>query len=412
MWRVVVLAFVELWIGCAKGFPAAPRDGGPAWTELVSAHFTVWTDGDLERARALIVRLEDLRQVTIGVAYPTAPTTGRALAIVVANDAELREVNNLGEDRAFTETGGAPFWQPHMVMSLAGNKVHTVEHELTHLVSSAVVHHQPRWLAEGMAEYFETLALDASRTRGTLDAESWRYGRMPRPAPARELFGWGAMSTIDVESTLYATAWALFAFLLNEHATELSHYLWLVDRIGDPANGTWQQQQQRAWDKGFPSLPLDAVDDKLRKWLFGGSHTILRFAIKPRDWPITAHRLSDGDAYAIRAAMFGGPRPVQQARGRVELEAALATEPLNVLAWVQKVAQGGTLEVPVAKAIAAAHPDDWRAWWLVARALNAAGVEVVEIDEARSKACQLIDKNPALVPPPDLCPVSSTQASQ
>jgi hypothetical protein len=411
MWRIVVLAMLTLCGGCAR-FPAAPAEGGPVWTELTSEHFTVWTDGNPSRVCELIRKMERFHHATAVVAYPAAPSSGRALAIVVRNDRELSEVNNVGEARALSNPAGAPLWQPAVILSLTANDQRMLAHELTHLVSFAAIHHQPRWLSEGMAAYFESMAFDPDRTTVTVGFAPLRYGLHLRMVPVAQLFNWARMSSIAVEYSLYQTAWALFTFLINEHKAELAHYLWLIDRTGDPAGGPWQVQQQRAWDQAFPSLPIDELDAQLQQWLQYGSHRELSFYVHPKDAPITARRLSDADAYAIRAYLLGGPTPEQQERGREERSRALALEPTNVLAWVLQVLDGERPTAGIGRAIAAAHPGDWRAWWLAAMALEDGRGDPSELDHARSEACALIARNRALVAPPRLCPAGLRASAQ
>src|SRR5205814_10466228 len=50
-----------------------------------------------------------------------------------------------------------------------------VTHELAHLISHGAIHHQPHWFSEGLANFFETVKLDASATTGELG----------NPVPAR-----------------------------------------------------------------------------------------------------------------------------------------------------------------------------------------------------------------------------------
>lgn len=401
MYRSAVLVMLALFAGCAR-FPAAPAEGGPVWTELTSAHFTVWTDADPSRVVQLIRKMERFRHVEAAVVYPTTPSSGRALAVVVRNDQELSEINNGGEPRAFSIDARPPLWQPIVLLSLSGSGQRTLVHELTHLISFSVIHHQPRWLAEGMAAYFEGAQLDASQFTVTLGAAPLRYGSGARMAPVARLFDWNRTLPSRLEVPLYQTAWALFAFLINHHKAELAHYLWLIDRT-DPAAGSWPDQQQRAWDQGFPSLPVEQLDARLDDWLEHGSHHELSFVVRPTDMPVTARRLSDAEAYAVRAYLLDGPSPDEQARGRAERGQALALEPTNVLAWSINVAYGNKPTADAGRAIAAAHPGDWRAWWLATVALEDGG-DPVELDHARSQACGLLARNRALVAPPRLCP--------
>jgi hypothetical protein len=231
-------------------------------------------------------------------------------------------------------------------------------------------------------------------------------------APPALLFNWGGPLPSRVERLLYQTAFALFAFLINEHKAELAHYLWLIDRTGDPANGPPQIQRQRAWEQGFPSLPVDDLQDQLGDWLRNGSHQELTFHVRPRDMPITTRQLSDADAYAIRAMLLGGSTPEQQLRELEERSRALALEPTNVLAWSAKVTGGGRPTAGEGRAIAAAHPDDWRAWWLAVLALEDGGGEPSELDHARGQACALLARNRAVVAPPRLCPADQRTSAR
>lgn len=395
---------LALCFGCHPQFSVAPKDGGPPWIELTSEHFTVWTDADPARVSELIHRIEHVHHVASVVAYPTAPSSGRALAIVVRNDAELSEVSNNGEARAFAASAGWPLWQPIVVLSLTGSQQRTVTHELVHLVSYKVIHHQPRWLSEGMATYFESMKLDTSLSTVTVGAAPLRYGSRERMVPVSQLFDWNQVKQNAEEAPLYQTAWALFAFLINEHRAELAHYLWLTDSTSGPAKDTWRQQQRHTWNEGFPSLPVEQVDSKLKGWMAHGRHLELQFRIALRDAPITARRLGDADTYAVRALVLDGPTPTQRERARAEIEHALSVESTNPLAWVLKTRVGDKIGIQVAQSITAAHPEDWRAWWLATTSLENANGDPTELDRARTRACTLIAQNRALVAPPRLCP--------
>ena len=407
MRRVVVLVILALLPACAAGLPATPSRGGARWVELTSEHFTVWTDAAPVRARELVRKMEHLRHVVSRIAYPTSPTQGKSLVILLRDDQELRAFDFRGEARAYASLAAPPLWQPVMVLSLTSGEDgdRLLAHELTHVVSSGVIHEQPRWLAEGMAEFFETMQLNDERTTVMVGAVP-QVVALPSPQRARpvsiaQLFAWRGLSSYGREYALYAKAWALFAFLLNAHPNELAHYLWLIDRTGDPANGALADQQQRAWDAAFPALSVATLDDALGQWLDEGSHMVLKFVVKRHHWPVAARWMTDADVYAVRALMLADG--TQQARQREELVAALAAEPTNVLAWVVKVSLGDKLAVEDARAVAAAHPDDWRAWWLATTALSEAQGDPVEVEYGRGKACRLIEQNHAVVAPPWLC---------
>src|SRR5689334_19736171 len=141
--------------GCRSGVPQVPGQGGPAWLELTSEHFTVWTDGDREQVRGLIRELERVRQVIVGASFASAPNSARNFVIVLRDDGELTEFSPTDQPRAYARTAEGPLWQPMIVMSAFSNSPlasNQTAHELTHVISSGVIHFQPRWLAEGLAQ--------------------------------------------------------------------------------------------------------------------------------------------------------------------------------------------------------------------------------------------------------------------
>jgi hypothetical protein len=379
--------------GCRTAIPAAPAAGGPAWFELTSEHFVVWTDGEATGVRELIRQLEQFRQATADVAFPGSQSAGRSLAIIVRDDDELAAINNDGEPRALTRNAAPPFWRCVIIMSVSGGDRRVVAHELTHLVSASVIRHQPRWLAEGMATYFETTQLDERRNLVTVGALPVRLSRRALMAPVAAVLDWRGMAPNRVEYTFYRTAWALFAYLMNEHEAELSHYLWLVDH-SDSA-----ETARRAWDAAFHALPIADFDLRIRQWLSSGSHQLVQYRVVPRSAPITTRRMSDADAYAMRAFLFGGPRPEQEARGATELGRALELEPANLFAWLLETWTHRPPSIATARSIAAAHPDDWRAWWLAVQALETGQGDAAELAQAHDRACELIARDPPLTVP-------------
>lgn len=374
MTRVLVLALAA----CGAAVPPVPGRGGPAWTELTSEHFTLWTDASASRGRELIRELEHLRQIEYGVAFANLPDAGRVFVVALR---DVYEVHGFVPEQfsAFAWTAYAPIYQPFIVLSAEDNEV--VVHELAHVISHGAIHHQPHWFAEGLAGFFETVHLDADSTEvdvgepSPIMVRSLRFEHLTR-GPA--LFACEQLGCMD--HGYYTTAWALFSYLIDVHPQELARLEQLFD----------EESPDRAWHDAFPELDPASLDAVLRDWLQHGKHRVWHFKVALRDWPVKERTLGDGDVYAVRAllktrfAPSGAPPPP-------ELAAALAADPTNVLArlLVEQVSAAD------AQATAAAHPDDWRAWWLV--------VQAAPSDDARAKLCELVAQNPAVVPPRDLC---------
>jgi hypothetical protein len=295
MLRVVTIAgLLGGLAACGAAMPPVPGKGGPAWIELTSEHFTLWTDAAPGRARELVRKMEHLRQVIVGVAFPGVPSDGRNLVIALRDDDELSALSAISEPRAFAAPAQAPLWQPMTVLSAdntfdAGEV--TAAHELTHLISYAVIHHQPRWFAEGMAVFFETVGLDPASTTVDIGVAPTYQGRplsIGHLVPIPTLFAWGGLSS--GEGPLYRTAWGLFTFLINEHRTELVRYMQLLDRIDPRVKGMVADEEARAWNEAFPSLPVAEIYGELGHWLGNGRHLVWHAKIEPREWPVTETR--------------------------------------------------------------------------------------------------------------------------
>lgn len=329
------------------------------------------------------------------------PAEGRDLAIVLRDDAELRAFSDTDQARPFAVPAQFPLWQPMIVLSASGEQDElevALAHEVVHAISSGAIHDQPRWFAEGMATYFETVRLDP--TLETVD-----IGGIPRVGavriadlvPISELFEWAKSS--KEETRQYSTAWALFWFLINQHRAELQRYVHLLDGVGAEIERR-PELARRIWDLGFPTLPLTVAERELHDWIINGSHVVTHFRLKPRDWSVTKRRLGDADVYAVRALLrrLAGKRDAQV---RADVAAALAAEPTNVVARLLAAALDHTgITADDARAIVGAHEDDWRAWMLVA---GAAQDNTGEAEAARARACKLVAANPVLLPPSELC---------
>ena len=82
-------AALVLVAACGGWVPALPSQGGPAWVEVQSEHFTLWTDAGAGRGTELVEQMEYLHQIVFGVAFPTWPDAGRAFAIGLRDSDEL-----------------------------------------------------------------------------------------------------------------------------------------------------------------------------------------------------------------------------------------------------------------------------------------------------------------------------------
>jgi hypothetical protein len=376
MRAVLVLVAVS---GCGAAVPALPGKGGPAWTELQSEHFTMWTDAPVARGRELIREMEHLHQVVFGVAFPALPTAGKSFVLALR---DRYEVNAYVPEQfeAFSWPGGNPLRQPVIVFpaDVDEKNDHVIAHELTHVISHVIIHDQPPWFAEGIAEFFETVTLDADRA--VVDVGEPRKQQVSEVrhlslVPGDALFGCKKLDCRD--ERFYMTAGLLFAYLANAHPTELVRFEELLAK-GD----------EHAWATTFPQLTAGTLDAQLRAWALQGSHRVWHFTTKLEQPKLVERTLADGDVLAVRALLAysfhaGEPNPAEAT--------ALAADPTNVITNLIAYDRTHAIDVATARGIAAAHPDDWRSWFLLAIALRTGD----EAEAAHAKACTLAATNPA-----------------
>jgi len=386
--RGLVAALGTACAACYAAIPSVPTEGGPAWTELTSDHFIVWTDASPDAGRDLLRVVEHMRQIVLGVSVFNPTSDARTFVIAMRNKYEVRPY--LPEDVvAFATPPRYPLFQPTILLSIDSldyDRTTTI-HELAHVISYNALPAQPRWFAEGLAGYFETLHLDDD---GSFDLGTPRidYLRLLRqsagPMPVADLFACAAERCRD--ERFYPTAWAVFAYLTNQRPADLLRYVRRLTELDGDA-------QAGAWAEVLPDLAPGKLDGLLSDWVRYGELAVHRYKVKLKEFSVATRPLRDADVYTARALLRHvyhpeGPPPA-------EVGAALAVDPTNVVAhMIRWVHEGHQIAPDTARSLAAAHPEDWRAWLLVKLALHRGP----EAHAAHAKACSLVETSPATLP--------------
>jgi hypothetical protein len=391
----LVVVLVASAVGChahGPALPAIPGKGGPAWIEIQSEHFTLWTDGPRDRAQRLIRQMEHLRQVVLGTGFTSANAEGRSLVLAL-RDAEEVGVFVPPQFAAFASSGGAARQGVIILPSDAqDDNAPLITHELTHVISYNVIHHQPSWFAEGMANFFATVNLDPDTAAGDIGQPlDYIVRELKTTAPTHAAAMFACTEHACMDDMFYATAWAMFSFLANAHPQELLSYAQRLDELPPEA-------QAQAWTEVFPALTPDKLDHELREWLAHGKHTVWKFNVQLRTWPTTERTLNDADVLAARALM----RQIGNKKGAPpsEITEALAADPTNLLARLVADAYHQPLTLDEARRVAETHREDWRAWMLVAQAANWNGDDA---RTARDTACALLKQHPSAWAPTKWC---------
>lgn len=370
---------------CQVAIPQVPGKGGPSWTELTSEHFVVWTDASIEDGRKLIRVMENLRQILFGVSVFNPTNEAKAIVIAMRSQREVDPYvrRNIA---AFAWPPEFPLYQPAILLSVDGLDYdrRLVTHELTHVISYGALPVQPRWFAEGLASYFETLQLaeDGSFELGAPFDSLLRLLRQPGGgASAATVFACTELRCAD--PPFYATSWALFSYLTNRRPDDLLRYIQRLLELP-------KDDQPAAWQAVFPDLTPDKLDRILDDWIKTGDLTLHHYKIKLRDLAVTQRVLGDGEILAARAVL----RQVTGEQPTAEVAAALAADPDNVIANMVNMARVEKPSLTVAQRLTVAHPDDWRAWWLHKLIIK-------DGDEAKrdmARVCALVARTPAVLP--------------
>ena len=191
---------------------------------------------------------------------------------------------------------------------------------------------------------------------------------MHRLLPLRALVACKDLRPSCADGHFYAAAWALFTYLMNTKPADVRTYIPLVE-----------------------SANLEELEADMKRWLVSGSHTVLHFDARFPPYTVSERALGDADVYAARALL----RLEFQQRGdlaKLEAAQAIAIDPTHVMANFVVYRADKAIAVDRARAIAKAHPDDWRAQMLLAWTVR----DGEEARAALARGCELAAQNPAL----------------
>lgn len=163
--RLPLVLAASLALGCVTLTPplTPPERGGAPWRELTSKHFVLDTDLDAAEADSTLSQFEGIHGAIEDVAFPSEADPRAPIRIVLFS----REKDYL----PFGPKETAGYFTPQLpndlddvpTMVLWGGLVAatqaTFQHELTHIFVRRSLGWAPRWLNEGLAQYYETFEL-------------------------------------------------------------------------------------------------------------------------------------------------------------------------------------------------------------------------------------------------------------
>jgi tetratricopeptide (TPR) repeat protein len=359
---VAPLALVAL-AGCNRMLlPGAERcqaDGGRPWREYRSAHFVVDSDLDVAAAAALVDDLERIR------ALVTAALVGKPLEIPgyvrVVVPVSMYTFRAIAPEMTLGWFGVDGLGEPTVVLhpEVLRRDPEVIAHELTHHLSWYIFPRQPRWFAEGIAGFAQTVA----SKDGPYPSNA---GLVPR-GRAAHLLRAEAMTAREilepdrVDGDFELWSWVLYHWLWNERSHELSEYQRRLG-LGEEPLAAWRASfPEFAGDAGLAKL-TEAIDDHRRKGRF------MPYLVHA-EWSgaFSTVPLGSADVHMLLLDVGGAPT-----RGvlRGQVLAALQEDPTHPVALLLKASIDRASPVPPLRAASASRPGDWRAWLLLADALE------------------------------------------
>jgi tetratricopeptide (TPR) repeat protein len=372
--RAVVVAVV---LGLSLAACVGPRAlicearGGPSWNQYRSAHFDLFSDGDVAAVAATADKLELLRaQLLEGINSRPVELPGRLRVVVMADDRAFQEVAGPHVGGYFTHYLG----EPVVVLPLGWLSLQpeTIAHELAHHLSRHFMPIQPAWFAEGLAGFVETLGSTDPKCRGRVGAVMVSRARtlmwLATPS-ARQLLQWDGALDDAHPGALHAGSWLLYGWLWNTHSEAFTAYQLALSRGERPAE---------AWRAAFPEYDLsdDAamarLDEALHRYLKSG--TFLSYAVKARAEArlSTLGRVPPADVHLLLLGVRRWSAVAKEAREaatRLQLQEALEEDPLQPQALLRTVGTPESLQEGLRRSTAA-RPDFSLGWALLGDALT------------------------------------------
>ncbi|MBL8958057.1 MAG: hypothetical protein JNK82_45205, partial [Myxococcaceae bacterium] len=270
--RPVLAAAVLAATGCATVRPECGIHGGTPWLEVRSEHFVMHTNLDEPDALRMSAELELGLAALHRAMRQGVPKTPAPVEAVV-----LRNVDQL--QGAIGQSNVVGYWRPdwrgplivmggQSTLTASDRDLATLKHELTHFVSAYHLGRQPRWVAEGLGRYFQTLGVDVEKRlvrSGELERDALAQVQWQGLLPLEKLWRWGPPGSLppELESAAYASSWLWVHFLFNRHKGPLKQFF---DRLRA------REEPRAAFEAVFPNPKL--LYEEAKRYLDLGDYRV------------------------------------------------------------------------------------------------------------------------------------------
>jgi tetratricopeptide (TPR) repeat protein len=383
---------------------AARADSG--WREIRGPHVQLRTDLGSGAAREAALAVERFRAQIIAAGWPraTLPAADRVEVTVFGNGLDFE--HHFGRNLAgvffhdvppFAVMYGHPDRWEHRASLATPETTSILRHELVHHLAASIYRRQPRWFAEGLAQFLETVRTGEDGKTvvvGAVNLDAMQKYRSFRSLRVADALAWSGRLDGMPEATvhgLYGLSWVMVHWLFNEHPEQFEQLQGLLARGIDP---------DKAWKVILPGLKAPDVDTAINQYVSHGNYQeFLAPFTDPRP-PLEESPLTEADVHAERARVAlaasrsTSDRAGHQKEAQEELATALKIDPGDANALVLRFKLASTKDQPaIARQLTAAHPEDGRGWMLLGDALREGGA-TPEREAALRKAVALRPEDP------------------
>ena len=351
--RLAVLFAALFAVACARELRSANPD---AWLGLQSEHFTLRTDLPEQDARRDIADLELIRNALLAAGWH-GRTSSPARIVVVALASE-RELHEFLAERVDGMAGTNRFGERMILVRGDGNLLDSevVKHEVTHALMQEYLVSNPRWVAEGIACFLETLDIDRDKRVAVRGASRWERRRWLRDHDPKginwslQIMGMGSNFENYDGYAFETLSWVLVHWMIDVYPQRFEAFLAGLSR----GEGMW-----KAFGEAFPAFKEAQIAGSMRRYLSDSTAMLEdRFPIAPWAGAVALRRPGRAEAHALRAELFArfANQADRQSRFDEELAFASAADPANPLVLAL------SRNRPDLKPAIERHPDDWRSW--------------------------------------------------
>ena len=401
-WFVAVVLLSAILASCLPQ-PVPPERANERWSRWQSEHFDLSADLPPDDARRAAESLELTRSALLSAAWGRAADgriTARTSVVVFREQLDFEHYATYRMSGLFSTTirptiyiwGSPERWEKRTVVS-DESTTSVLRHELVHRLAAGIYGRQPRWFAEGLAQFLETMSISEdgkTATVGRVNLVALHSYQTARAARVADALAWSSISATDEATTrsLYGVSWLLVHYLYNTQGEAFASFQTKLAQGKEP---------DVAWTESFPGVTPEQLDERINHYARFGKFAEVETPLAKSPSAVAARAITAADVLAIRAQLaftVSGFRPEMRAEAKQEVERALALEPGNTLAlrlsWLES---GGAKKDAVARlqAQVAKRPDDGDAWLLLGDTLDRGAV--AEREAALRKAITLLPRS-------------------